>query len=80
MRGFYRGKWYAEVYESTRHVGIETLSVHEFVTREDRDGFITDYNQILLTHGGITPRVYTIATEPNTYVMHEYLRGKYQNG
>lgn len=51
MRGEHQGKWYAEVYESTRHVGTETLSVHQFDTREERDEFIIDYNQILFTMG-----------------------------
>lgn len=78
MRGFHQGKWYAEVYESTRHVGTETLSVHQFDTREERDAFITDYNQILFTHGNQTPRVYTMATEPSTYVIYDFLRGKYK--
>lgn len=78
MRGCYQGKWYAEVYESTRHVGIETLSVHQFDTQRDRDDFIIEYNQILFTHGNKTPRVYTMATEPSIYVIHDFLRGKYK--
>lgn len=78
MRGLHQGKWYAEVYESTRHVGTETLSVHQFDTREERDEFIIDYNQILFTHGNKTPRVYTMATEPSIYVIHDFLRGKYK--
>lgn len=78
MRGFHQGKWYAEVYESTRHVGTETISIHEFDTEKEKDAFITEYNQILFTHGNITPRVYRMATEPSTYVMHDYLQGKYK--
>lgn len=78
MRGYHLGKWYAEVYESTRWVGVETISVHQFDTREGRDAFVTEYNQILFTHGNSTPRVYTIATEPSLYVIHEFLRGKYK--
>lgn len=82
MRGFYQGKWYAEVSESTRHVGIETISVHEFDTEQERDKFVDDYNQILLsTHGGPTPDVYRIASStPFSFVVSEFLRGKYQNG
>ena len=77
MRGFHLGKWYAEVYESTRHVGIETISVHEFDTEKERDAFVMDYNIILLTHNG-TPRVYRMATEPNRYVINGFLKGQYQ--
>lgn len=77
MRGEHLGKWYAEVYQSTRWVGIETLSVHQFDTEKERDAFITDYNQILFTHQGV-PAVYTIATEPTTYVIYDYLKGKYK--
>ena len=78
MRGFHQGKWYAEVYESTRHVGIKTLSVDQFDTEKERDKFITDYNQILFTHGGIVPRVYTMATEPSIYLINDFLKGKYK--
>lgn len=77
MRGFHLGKWYAEVYESTRHVGIETISVHEFATEKERDSFVMDYNMILLTHNG-TPSVYRMATEPNRYVINGFLKGQYQ--
>jgi hypothetical protein len=79
QRGFYKGKWYAEIYESTRNLGIQILSVHEFSTAKERDDFISEYNQILLTHGGTTPEVYTIATEPTTYVVSDFVnRGKYK--
>lgn len=77
MRGFHLGKWYAEVYESTRFVGIETISVHEFATEKERDAFVMDYNMILLTHKG-TPSVYRMATEPNRYVINDFLKGQYQ--
>lgn len=78
MRGFHQGKWYAEIYESTRHVGIKTLSVHQFDTEKERDDFVNEYNQILFTHGNVTPRVYTMATEPSTYVIYDFLKGKYK--
>lgn len=78
MIGFHQGIWYAEVYESTRHVGTETISVHQFGTRKERDDFVNEYNQILFTHGNKTPRVYRMAKEPSIYVIHDYLRGEYK--
>lgn len=79
MRGFLLGKWYAKIMESTRLVGQKTISVHEFTTESERDTFVNDYNQVLLTHNGITPDTYRMATEPNHYVIYDFLRGVYLN-
>lgn len=75
MRGFLLGKWYAEVMESTRFVGQKTISVHEFTTETERDAFVNDYNQVLLSHNGITPDTYRMATEPSRYLIQDFLRG-----
>lgn len=67
MRGEYKGKWYARVFESTRFVGTKTLDVVEFNTKEEMESFILDYNTCLLEHEGITPETYKMAEWASIY-------------
>lgn len=70
-------RFYAEVMESKRFHGTRILEVHEFGTEKEQDAFITNYNQILLTHGdGPVPETYTIAQECSTYTIMDYKAGR----
>ena len=72
-RGEYKGKWYAEIFQSERYVGTRTLSVHEFTSECDMEDFIQQYNMKHLDFDH-TPAIYTMAQWASTYVIQDHLR------
>ncbi len=70
----YKGKWYAEIFESEQFVGIKTLEIKEFNTKEEQQSFINEYNMTHLDFDLPTPQIYTMAREANYYVVLDYLR------
>lgn len=75
MRGIYKGKWYAEVFESERYIGTRTISIHEFHTEESMEEFIYQYNSVSLSADGAVPAVYRMAQTAYDREIREYLNG-----
>lgn len=72
MRGEYQGKWYAEIIESKRFLGAETISIHRFDTQKERDEFICEQNSWLLDFES-TPATYRMAKDASIYNIYDHI-------